>query len=425
MNPKELLKQKKAEALALRTKALDSPNDFSAEDSARVDALVIEITDLEKSIAATDNAKKALDGLKLEAKSDDGADGDGGLSSVHNDIPASDLKQDTSKLSMGEQFIQSEGYKALKASHPKGISKNFTGEIKASAVVKEKAILRRPTTGNARAVRTNEVDDLVYRAPRTLLDVITRGTTDLPWFQYRQIISKTNNAAIVPEASSTTLTTVASGYKPLSDLTTTTAEAREFTYADGMEVTNQELTDDGIMRSLIDGTLRENLDIKKEAILLNGAGTADEPAGILNTTGVLQQAFATDMPTSIRKAITKLRVTSNAPIRGVLLNPEDDEAWDLLKDSHGDWVSGPYQMGPGTAWGYERISSQAIPVGKALIGDFSTIHLLQYTPLEVLAFNQHKDYAQRNLTYVRAEERALQLIRNAARLCVVALKATV
>src|SRR5690606_6636289 len=111
------------------------------------------------------------------------------------------------------------------------------------------------------------------------------------------------------------------------------------------------------------------------------------------TTGVLQQAFVTDMPTSIRKAITKLRTTSGANIRGVLLNPEDDEAWDLLKDSHGDWIgNGPFGQGPGSAWGYERIVSQAIPVGQALIGDFSTIHLLQKDPLEILAFNQHKDF---------------------------------
>jgi hypothetical protein len=41
--------------------------------------------------------------------------------------------------------------------------------------------------------------------------------------------------------------------------------------------------------------------------------------------------------------------------------------------------------------------------------------------MSVLAFNQHKDYAQRNLTYLRAEFRALQLIRQPAKLAVVSL----
>jgi hypothetical protein len=67
--------------------------------------------------------------------------------------------------------------------------------------------------------------------------------------------------------------------------------------------------------------------------------------------------------------------------------------------------------------------SQSIAVGQAIIGDFKTIQLLDLEPLAIEAFNQHKDYAQRNLVYIRAEKRAVQLIRNAARLCVVDLTA--
>lgn len=422
---KEQLALKMAEALELRAKALDEASEFTEADADRADTLVLEMDELRTKIAKQEGAVKALQELpSLE------------LPTGSSQKTDSELDQDLNRASKsaGDLFVESAGFQAFKERYPKGIAKGDTStqiSIKAENLgpgVTGKAILRRPTTGNARAVRTNEVDDMVYRAPRTLLDVITRGTTNLNWFQYRQIVSKTNNAAIVPEASSTTSTVTGAGslgYKPVSDLTTALAEAREFTYADGMEVTNQELSDDGIMRSIIDSTLRENLEIKVESVLLNGAGTADEPAGILNTTGVLQQAFVTDAPTSLRKSITKLRVTSNAPIRGILMNPEDDEMWDLLKDSHGDWISGPYAPGPGTAWGYERIVSQSIPVGKAIVGDFSTIHLLQYSPLEILAFNQHADFARRNMTYIRAEERALQLIRNAARLCVVKLNATV
>jgi hypothetical protein len=74
-------------------------------------------------------------------------------------------------------------------------------------------------------------------------------------------------------------------------------------------------------------------------------------------------------------------------------------------------------------WGYERIVSQSIAVGQAIIGDFKTIQLLDLEPLSIEAFNQHKDYAQRNLTYIRAEKRAVQLIRNPAKLCIVDLTA--
>jgi hypothetical protein len=401
MDPKLELAALVAEAAKLSTKS-----DFTEADIARIDEIVLRKGVLEDIIAKRAGVSASLADIAKAAPIAK---------------PDADLQLGGS---LGERFVKSDAYKGFRTAHPSGVGKDTPISIKADKIggIIRKAPLGTAGAGNSRAVRTNEIDDLVYRPERRLLDLITRGNTNLPWFQYRQIVSKTNNASIVAEATTTTGTTAATGLKPLSTLTTTTADAKAYTYADGMEVTNQELSDDGVITSLIDSTLRENLEIEIENILLNGAGTADEPAGVLNTSGVLQQAFAVDVPTTVRKAITKLRVTSGSTIRGVLLNPEDDEAWDLLKDLNERYLgNGPFSGGPSTAWGYERISSQAVEVGQAIIGDFATIHLLSLEELNVLAFNQHKDYAQRNLTYIRAEERAVQLIRNAARLCVIDL----
>lgn len=410
MDPTQELAALEAERDTLLKKSETA--EFTTEDATRAQEIVKRHAELRQQVEARKAAAAALSGI----------------SSV--EAAGSTTEPEPATGTLGERFVKSEQYKAFVAAHPSGIGKDTPISIKAEHIgdrgvrKADPAPIQTGVQGNARAVRTADVDDLVYRPERRLLDLITRGTTNLPWFQYRQIISKTNNAAIVKEAATTTGTTPATGLKPLSTLITQTAEARAYTYADGMEVTNQELTDDGIMSTLIDSTLRENLEIEIENILLNGAGTADEPAGVLHTTGVLQQAFVTDVPTTIRKSITKLRTTSGAQIQGVLLNPEDDETWDLLKDTQGRYLgAGPFVGGPSTAWGYERISSQAIEVGQAIVGDFKTIQLLQLEALSVLAFNQHKDYAQRNLTYIRAEERAVQLIRNAARLCVVDLTA--
>lgn len=414
MDPKAKLAALNLEAAALRKKALENAGDFTEADVARAEAIAKEHGDLTELIQ---RQKSAADSLVFAGS---------GESSQENDEPAGGTNIGKT---IGQRFVKSSGYQGFRKAHPTGVGKDTPISIKAENVggviaKVDPAPLGTAGAGNARAVRTNEIDDLVYRPERRLLDLITRGTTDLPWFQYRQVISKTNNASIVAEATDTTGTTPATGLKPLSTLTTKTAEAKAYTYADGMEVTNQELSDDGVMTALIDSTLTENLEIEIENVLLNGAGTADEPAGIFNTTGILQQAFATDVPTTVRKAITKLRNASGANIQGVLLNPEDDETWDLLKDLQGRYLgNGPFASGPSTAWGYERINSQAIPVGQAIAGDFKTIHLLQLEPLSILAFNQHKDYAQRNLSYVRAEERAVQLLRNAARLIIMDLVA--
>jgi HK97 family phage major capsid protein len=410
----------KAEAAALREKALNRAPEFTAEDAERAEAIVREQGEVQGQIERAQRAAASLGAVADAAPAQSSDQNNGG-------------QDDMAGKTLGQRFTASKAYQTFKTENPSGLGGgSSSGEsapisIKArhigGGVASKASTINTGAQGNARAVRTGDVDDLVNRPPRRLLQVITRGRTNLPWFQYRQIISKTNNAAIVGEAVTDDATTAAGGLKPLSTLGTTTAEARAFTYADGMEVTNQELSDDGIIEALIDSTLRENLEILVEDVLLNGAGTADEPRGILATSGVQQQAFVTDAPTTIRKAITRLSLI-NAPIRGVLLNPEDDEAWDLLKDANDRYLgNGPFGVGPGTAWGYERIATQALPVGQAIIGDFATIQLLQLEDLTVNAFNQHADFARRNLVYVRAEERAVQLIRNAARLCVVDLAA--
>ena len=412
MDPKQKLAALNAEAAALRTKALNDAAGFSEADAARVTEIVKERGEITALLERQKNAAEALS-FAVEA---------GDLQSSEEQAPA----PRTSKArTLGEAFVDSDVFKEFKKANPHGAAKGTDIRLKASKLgIRKVDPLNSDTHGNARAVRTGDVDDLVYRPQRRFLDLVTRGTTNLPWFQYRQIVSKTNNAALVNEAKTSTGTTPATGLKPLSTLTTQTAEAKEYTYADGMEVTNQELSDDGIMKALIDSTLTENLDILTERVLLHGAGTADEPAGVFNTTGVLQVAFDTDVPTTIRKAITKLRRTSGAQIRGVALNPEDDEAWDLLKDLDGRYLGGgPFAAGPSTAWGYERIDCEALEPGQAIAGDFSTIHLLDLDALAIEAFNQHKDYAQHNLVYVRAEQRKVQLIRNAARLAIIDLAA--
>lgn len=66
-----------------------------------------------------------------------------------------------------------------------------------------------------------------------------------------------------------------------------------------------------------------------------------------------------------------------------------------------------------------RVLSTKIPVGTAIVGEFTQMALLDREGLSVVAFNQHKDYAQRNLTYVRAELRAAQVIWRPARFAVI------
>lgn len=257
--------------------------------------------------------------------------------------------------------------------------------------------------------------DITYPKPNIFLDLITRGTTNSAYVQYRQLISVTNNAAAVKEGAA----------KPLSELGTQMAEAKEWTCADGIKVTNQELHDDGIISSLINSTLTRNLNAYLEKTILNGDSATDvAQKGILNTTGTQQVAFDTDVFATVRHAKTVLS-NIGTTIQAIVLNPEDNEAIDLMQDKQGRYFGqGPFSAGPSTLWGIPRIESQALPKGTAVMGEFSTVQLLNYVPLTIEAFNQNEDDARHNLTYVRAEERNMLFIREPKRIAVVKLSAT-
>jgi HK97 family phage major capsid protein len=401
MTREEKLKQLLAEAAELEKKSELSEEELKhAEDIA---------TKAETLSAAIEKSKDVAAKLKHLAPADE----------AHEDEPVG--------KTIGERFVKSAEMKQFRAAHPHGAESKSTPidiVVKNLSTKADPAPLNTGANGDLQPTRLPGIDDLTYRQPNTLLDLITTGTTQSPWLQYRQLISVTNNASIVGEAKTTSGTDAAGGLKPLSTLTTKTADAKAFTYADGIEATNQELADDGALSALIDGVLTQNVREDIERVVLNGAGTADEPAGILNTTGVLNQAFVTDPVTSVRKSKTLLQTTSQTTAQAILLNPEDDEALDLLKDTTGRFFgAGPFNAGPTSLWGVPRVVSTVLPVGIAIIGDFSQVQLLIYEALSILVFNQHKDYAQRNLSYVRAELRALQLIRQPAKLAIVHLAA--
>lgn len=394
MTWEEKLAALQAEGAELRKKLVDTPDQYTDEDGTRAEEILKGVKEARDRIAALSRQRSALDEIASAAKS----------------TPTPKEGEDGVGRSLGEAFVNSEAYKAMKA---RGISDGAPVSMKSGPLhVTRKADPAPLSTEDAQGhfyVREPGITDLTYRKPAAFLDLITRGTTASRYLEYRQLTSVTSAAAQVAEK----------GLKPLSQLGFTVAQAAVHLTADGFKVTNQELRDDGVIATLINSTLESNLDLQLQDQVLNGDGTGENHKGIFNTTGVLTQAFATDMVTTVRKAITKLQQTAAGTIQAVLLNPEDDEAWDLLKDSQGRFLgAGPYGSGPTTAWGYPRIGLSSIPKGKALLGDFKTIQLLNYTPRQIQVFNQNEDDARHNLAYIRAEEEDMLIVREPAKLLI-------
>ncbi|MCY9786836.1 phage major capsid protein [Nocardiopsis sp. EMB25] len=412
--------------------------DLSEEQITEATALAKTIEDLRAKIKAADDAAALVKGLAADDGDAPEDDPDGGEpatpSAKGGGSPGSGRKK--SAGTFGEKFTKSAPYQAFKEANPSGVGHGTPiniGRVKVGTM-EDWASGRKATlttaTGLVQNVRMPMVD-LVDRDRLTLLDLISRGQTGGN-FEYVQVTGVTRNAAVVPESTGPA---DANALKPTSDMTTNLADAKVYTYADGYDVTNQLLADAPAFASYMDNELRYSLDSVVEDKLLNGTGVSGEPLGILATTGVQEQTYTVaDTGTfiydvnnpadvmalvkAIRKSIT--RVTRlGGTVTAILLSPEDDEAIDLLQDANDRFYGqGPFGSGPGTLWGRTRVTSERLTVGEPLLGDFRQVALLDREGLSVMAFNQHKDYAQRNMTYVRAELRAAQVLWRPNRLVV-------
>lgn len=330
------------------------------------------------------------------------------------------------QVNFGEKFTKSAEYGSFKKEFPSGPGRGTPvniGRVKVGERGAFAAARKALTFGQAHTqpVRFPTID-LVDRDRLTLLDLIDHGQTDGD-FEYVQVTGVTRNAKIVGEL---TADSPEADLKPVSDMTTQLADAKVFTYADGYDVTNKLLANAPAFATYMNGELKYSLDNLIEDKLLNGTGINGEPKGILTTTGVQSQTYATEavgadgMPTpatvlaflrAVRIAMMKVTRLPGGTVNGVVLSPEMDAAIDLLQDDVGRFFGqGPFGAGPQTLWGRPRVTSERLTDTHALLGDFKQVALLDNEGLSVLVFNQHKDYAQRNLNYVRGELSAAQVI---------------
>ena len=409
-----------AEAKSIADLAQNEGRDFTADEITKIGELKSQADSLTAEVKAADEAQSRMKSLLAStaaAKSDD--------------EPKPTESEPSGAKSFGEAYVDSDPYKQLLKSNPGGFGEGSLIALpKVTVAAKGRGFKADPNpmsvaVGNLQPTRLPTVD-LTYQRPLTLLDLISTGSITGNSFDYVQITSVARNAGIVKDEILPT--DPASALKPLSDLSTNLATGKVFTYADGYTVTNELLADAGAFASYLNGQLVYNIRSVIENYLVNGTGASGQPTGILHTTGVQQIANAgadpVQIPVSIRKAITALDQVG-AQITGIVLNPADAEQLDIMQDGvQRFYGNGPFGAGPRTLWGRPYVTTQAIPEGTALVGDLSTINVLEREALSVVAFNQHADYARRNLVYVRAELRAAQVIYKPGHLALVALGTT-
>lgn len=418
MTLRQRLKALQDEAAGIAKAARDEDREFTDEEIARIGEIKTEHAEVEAKVQAADEAQASA--AEMAGKAADRPQ--------RAALQVKDRQEDADAATFGARFVKSTAYEGFRKAHPAGVGEGSPidiGRVKVGSLNdwmggrKANASPLQVGLGHVQPVRMPMVDQ-VDRDQLTILDLISRGQANGP-FEYLQVTGVTRNAAVVPDE----ILPGDSVVKPTSTIQTELADAKPYTYADGYDVTNALLSDAPALATYMDQELRYSLDWVIEDKLLNGTGTNGQPRGILNTTGVQELTYtpgtdAMAQVKAIRQAITKVTKLPGGNVTAALMSPEDDEAWDLLQDSTDRFMGqGPFGSGPATSWGRTRALSQRLEPGTVILGDWRQVALLDVEGLSVLAFNQHKDYAQRNLVYVRAELRAEQVIWKPNRLIVV------
>jgi HK97 family phage major capsid protein len=248
-------------------------------------------------------------------------------------------------------------------------------------------------------------------------DIVSIATTQSDMIEYVRQVSETNNAAMVPEATSsavidgTTVTAAMGGLKPESGMVFEKVTTAVKTVAHWMPATKRALADAGQMQNLIDDFLRWGLDEELEDQMVLGNGAGENFEGLTNITNLTAQPWAIDLLVTTRQAKTKVRTVGRMAPTAYLLNPYDWESIQLIRADTGG-TSGPFLFGgPAAAevptlWNLPVVESESVPQGVGYVGNFRTLVLWDREQANVQITDSHADFFVRNLVAILAEARA-------------------
>lgn len=374
-----------------------------------------------KSLNMVNDAKQGLDDVALERK----------IAELQ-EAAAKGKEEETQeevKGSMGERFAQNKAYKAwMKQVAPNGhIPESAKGlnspAFQVDMPFEKKAVLTGASATSGGAFIQND-DTGIYvpmgRKPLKLRDLISVRSTNSDMVEFVRQTAQVTQAAGVAEATSAAAPTVVTtatgtplvytstvtnnaggGYKPEGTMAFEKVTTPVETVAVWIPVTKRALADAAQLRGIIDQELRDSLMDEIETNILFGQATPDF-VGLAETTGILTQAFSTNILTTARKAITNLATNGlEASPTAFVVAPADWEAVELALFAAAPYL--PYQQ---SMWRIPVVESQYLTAGTAYLGNWKQAVMWDRQQVTISVSDSHADFFIRNLVAVLAEARA-------------------
>lgn len=275
-----------------------------------------------------------------------------------------DLEQKAARRTSEQdtQVGKSIGYRAVEDANFKAAAEKLAGGAKGSARFETKA-LTTVTSGASIVADRQPGVIMIPQRPMTVRDLITPGRTSSNAVSYMKQTGFTNNAAPVAEGTR----------KPESTLTMALSTANVIKLAHFMKASTEILSDFPAMQSMIDGQLVYGLDFVEELQLLKGSGAAGNLNGIYTQASAFVAPFTVSGGTNIDTLRLALLQSELAllPSTGIVLNPTNWAAIEMLKDTQGRYLIGNPQgtLAP-TLWNRPVVNSLAMTVNTFLTGAF-------------------------------------------------------
>lgn len=305
--------------------------------------------------------------------------------------------------SIGEQFVESEGFKSWADGRPR----QGKSDLAVKATITTSAT-NAPGSVGAATDRTRLPGVLELPRQRLVVrDLITQGRIDNAAIEYIREVGFRNNAAPTAETVK----------KPESDIQMELISTSAKVIAHWMKVSKQALSDVSQLRSHIDNRLLWGLAFVEETQLLHGDGTGQ------NLHGIIPQATAYAVPAGIPTAgltvIDTLRIAQLQaalalyPATGHVLNPIDWAVIELTKDEIGRHIIGqPQGDAPASLWRLPVVETPAMAQGKFLTGAFQMgAEVFDLWDSRVEAGFENDDFTKNLLTLLAEERIALAVYR--------------
>lgn len=371
----------------------------------------LEVKELVKALTQRDNeikqfAEKATEEIKslgkvseetraaLEKISEEGIKMNDRLLELEQKMVRRAGNDDERIKSVGEQFTETEDYKAL-SSKGRG-----TARMRLKAVTN----ITSATTGTGgvgAAIEPTRVPGIISRPdrPMTIRDLLMPGRTASDSIEFVQESGFQNMAGPVAEG----------GDKPQSDLSFELKTTPVRTIAHWMRASKQVLADIPLLQSYIDGRLRYGLQYVEEQQLLAGDGTGQNLLGLIPQATAFDDALRQDGDTKIktlRRAILQVRLAEYRA-SGIVLNPVDWADIELETDANGRyiWVN-VVEGGQPRMWRLPVVETTAIPQGSFLVGAFDmAAQIFDREDAAVEVSTEDGDNFRKNMVTIRGEER--------------------